>query len=372
MSVLRRKNGYWFVDFVYAHPNGQKERVRRKSAVQTRRGAEEYERQLRASLLDGTYGKKEEVQVTIVPMFKNFAQEFLQNYARVNNKPSEVASKEMILRVHLPDFFGEQLLNEIHGREIEKYKALKLHCGLSKKSINNHLAVLKRLLNMAKKWGYLATVPESDFLRVSEQTFDFLTAEESQRLINAADGQWRHMIVVALKTGLRIGELRALQWSDVDLVARKILVRHNLWRTTMGSPKNGKPREVPLCDTVLVALRMQRHIRGPFVFCNEDGSFVSPGKCEKPLKRAYKKAGLREISWHMLRHSFASHLVIVGASLKVVQELMGHADIKMTLRYAHLSPEVSCHAVKLLDHGTPMALEVSVEHNLDKKVINYN
>ena len=85
------------------------------------------------------------------------------------------------------------------------------------------------------------------------------------------------------------------------------------------------------------------------VFCSADGSIMTKDMAKRPLERICKKAGLRHITWRDLRHTFASHLVMRGASLKVVQELLGHADIKTTMRYSHLSPNIKRDAVRLLD-----------------------
>ena len=85
------------------------------------------------------------------------------------------------------------------------------------------------------------------------------------------------------------------------------------------------------------------------MFCEESGRAFKENECKWPMWRACKKAGLRKISWHVLRHTFASHLVMGGVPLEAVQELMGHATIEMTLRYSHLSPEVGRGAVQLLD-----------------------
>lgn len=132
-------------------------------------------------------------------------------------------------------------------------------------------------------------------------------------------------------------------------------------RGIIGTPKSGKSREVPLCETIVEALKAHRHLKGELVFCAEKGRMWTAHECKHPLWRAAKIAGLRKIGWHVLRHTFASHLVMLGASIKAVQELLGHADISMTMRYAHLSPEVRCDTVKLLDlhpHGKTTAKQI--------------
>ena len=93
----------------------------------------------------------------------------------------------------------------------------------------------------------------------------------------------------------------------------------------------------------------QHHDRGPLVFCDEQGKAYPRWKPRWPLYQACSKAGLRRINWHVLRHTFASHLVMRGAPLKAVQEFLGHSDIQTTMRYAHLSPDVRNTAISVLD-----------------------
>jgi integrase len=132
-------------------------------------------------------------------------------------------------------------LDAIGPKEVETYEARKLAEGLSPKSINNHLTVLRRGLALAVEWGKLPTVTTIRWLRVPEQPFDFLDFEEAGRLVDAADSPlWRTMIVVGLWTGLRQGELLALRWEDVDLVGGRLLVRRGVVDGIVGTPKNGR------------------------------------------------------------------------------------------------------------------------------------
>ena len=159
------------------------------------------------------------------------------------------------------------------------------------------------------------------------------------------------MILIGLRTGLRQGELLALRWEDVDLKTGLLRVRQSVTRGHVTEPKSGKGRDVPLSDDAVAAFKTQRHLRGPLVFCDQDGTMLVKTECKWPLWRACQRAGLRRISWHVLRHSFASHLAMRGVPLKVVQELLGHATMDMTMRYAHLSPNIPREAVKALDAG---------------------
>ena len=118
---------------------------------------------------------------------------------------------------------------------------------------------------------------------------------------------------------------------------------------------------MPLGEEVRAALKAHRHLRGQYVFGSLDGAMWTKGEAKGPLWKACRKAGLRTIGWHVLRHTFASHLAMRGAPLKAIQELLGHSTIQMTMRYAHLSPEVGREAVRLLDRAGPTNLPSALE-----------
>ncbi|MBI5478137.1 MAG: site-specific integrase [Deltaproteobacteria bacterium] len=349
------------VDFLFTHADGRLERVRKRSPVQTKRGAEEHERQLRQSLQAGTYQRKE---VAPPPTVAEFSKEFIGQYAVANNKPSEIDSKETVFRNHLVPFFGKLRLDQVGLRELERYKALKIKEEYKPSTINNQLTMLRRMLAVAVEWGLIQFVPKVKWLKIPEVEVDFLSFEEADRLLAHAEGEWKCMMMVGLKAGLRFGELLALRWDDVDLVVGQMVVRRSAARGRIGTPKSGKSRKIPLCPSALAALKAQRHLRGELVFSDSGGELLTKGECKWPLWRACKKAGLRRIGWHTMRHSFASHLVMKGVPLRVVQELLGHATIEMTMRYSHLSPNVPRDAVALLDgHGTYVAPQADLRPN---------
>lgn len=302
------------------------------------------ERARRAELEDGA--------PTGAPLtFAVHAEECMQVHVCVENKHSERKSKRSILDRHLLPAFGHLALDKIGALEIARFKAEQRAAGLEAKTVNNELTVLGKFLSLAVEWKRLRAAPSVGFLRVTKSEFDFLGFDEAERLLEAARGErgWFTMILVGLRAGLRQSELLELRWDDLDLVAGLLRVRRAVYDGVIDTPKGGRSREIPMGDELRAALRSYRHLKGELVFSGPAGEQLTKGEAKWPLWRVCKRAGLRRIGWHVLRHSFASHLVMKGVPLKVVQELLGHATMEMTMRYAHLSPNVGRDAVKLLD-----------------------
>lgn len=343
----RRDSDQWRYRKWVGLRDGRRVRISGTPAINTRQAAEAAERAHIERLWNPPAAEKKETEV---PRFCEFADQFLA-VAAMQNKPSTQQDKASILKHHLTPSFGKKRLTDITYASIQDYAAGKA-MKLSKKTVNNHLTVLRRLLVVAKKRGLIQAVPEIEWLKAPDPEFDFLDFEEAERLLAAAEqGEWRTMILVALRTGMRQGEILALRWEDVDLGKGQLSVRRSVTREIITTPKSGKSRDIPLGDEVLAALKAHRHLRGQLVFCTDYGRMLKKNEVKHPLWRATRKAGLRRIGWHTLRHTFASHLAMRGVPLKAVQELMGHATMEMTMRYAHLSPHVPRDAVKLLDHG---------------------
>ena len=356
MSVRKVRNTWW-IDFRF---EGQ--RHRKRSPINTMAGARDYESTLRRRLVKGeplTPPKQKKVDRK---KLKTFAWEWFELYVKNNNKYSEIIGKKYTLQTHLLPHFGNLYLEDISSITIEEYKNKKDKTHLSRKTINNHLTVLRKCLRTAYEWELLDKLPQVKLFKTPPQKFDFFTEKESNKLLEQAEGMWYEMILVALKTGMRLGELIALDWSAIDFNVKTLTVRYSIVKNILGSPKNNKERHIPLTNEVISVLNRRRKESG-FVFTYR-GKFLKKDYCRNTIARLCKEAGLRRIGWHMLRHSFASHLVQKNAPIKAIQELMGHADIQTTMRYAHLSPSTLRNTVDLLEpenFGQPVVNTFRIE-----------
>ena len=340
MAVYRdARDGQWRYRKTINLPDGRKLRISGTPPVSTKVGAEIAERKHIERALASLAGptRKE------VPAFETFAEEFLEKYVAVKNKPSELGTKRSILRHHLAPFFGAKKLDQIDAELIADYTSALLKTKKSPKTINNHLTVLRRTLAIAVKWGRLHRVPEIDWLKAPKPDFDFLDFSEAARLIEAAEGEWQTMILLALKTGLRQGELLALRWEDVDLVDGQLSVDARSRGASSRRRRAGRAREMPLLGRrALAALKASPAPAGRACLLRRRGADAQEGRLQ--VAAAGEHANGRDcgdIGWHVLRHTFASHLVMRSVPLKAVQELLGHATIEMTMRYTHLSPDVA-------------------------------
>jgi len=280
----------WKVDVQVRTPDGRRRRERRQIPASNRREAVTFEAQMRMSMLDGTY-RKEEPQPA--PKLSEFAPEYMGCQLASRIKPSTRAAKDSIVRNHLTPKLGRLRLDAIGPREVNRFCREQEKAGCKPKTINNQLAVLSSMLTTAAEWELIDKPPRIRFLRVPPQPFDFLDFDEADRLVEAAErGLWRTAIVTVLHTGLRLGEMMALRWQDVDLKTGMLLVRQSQWKSEIVGPKTlTSIREIPLNRVATFALAEHRHLRGPLVFCGDDGSPLSEQICRRALMRACKKAG---------------------------------------------------------------------------------
>jgi len=347
MAVRKIKNSWW-VDFRHDHV-----RHRKKSPDNSKSSAQAYEAVLRQKLARGetlALGEPDKKQKEREQKFREFAGAWLDTYVRSNNKHSEIRNKECTLRRHLVPFFGETPIDKITAQEVEQYKSTKIGEGFANGSINYHLAVLSSCLHTAQAWYGLKTVPKIKKLKASPSKTFFLSREECDMLLANSSGVWHEIIFTALKTGLRRGELIALNWEDINWNNKTLTVWHS-WcdcKKELITPKSNRERDIRLIDELYGMLLKRRQTTG-FVFVDEKNQRISAGRLHREISKACKRAGIKEITCHTLRHTFASHLAMTGASLIAIQVLLGHSNIQMTMRYAHVSPSTLRETVGLLE-----------------------
>ena len=346
MAVRKIRNSWW-VDFRHDHV-----RIRKKSPENSRAGAAAYEALLRRKLALGEPLTHADGPKT----FRDFAWAWFETWVKNNNKYSEVVRKQYILRTRLIPFFGGLTVDKIGTHHVEVYKAKRKSEGLQHVTINNHLTVLSGCLRHAQERYELARMPKIKWLKTPPPRSDFLSPEEADRLLTNSSGIWREVFLMALKTGLRFGELKALSWADINWANRSVTVRQSWSMAKKGvdTPKNNRERTVPLVAEVSDML-VRKERRSPFVFVDEHGASFSFTQLNRELRNACDRAGIRRITSHKLRHTFASHLAAAGASMKAIQELLGHSDLKVTMRYAHLSHSNLKATIDLIERRSPSA-----------------
>ena len=234
--------------------------------------------------------------------------------------------------------FGSRPLGQIAGVEIEAWRRGKMtRCRPA--TINRDLSRLRRMFSLAVEWELLEESPMAGirFLRENNARTRYLTLEESNRLIASCTSlRVRAIVTVALHSGMRLGEILNLHWSDLDSTAGVILVRDS---------KNGQ-RHVPMDATLTSLFRAYpRHHDSDLVFCNGAGGHLVD--IRTGFKNACQRAGILGLHFHDLRHTAGSLFVMAGGDLYILKEILGHKSINMTQRYAHLSP---AYKAKATDH----------------------
>ena len=274
MSVTIRpyRRGGWEVDIRVVAPDGSREIRQRKRAPTSARSAavrwaESRERVLFERLMKPP---QDNAPPKEVPTLREFASRFLDGYARADRqKRSGIAAKEMILRVHLVPALGHKRLDAITSEDVQHLKG-RLSTKAAK-TVNNILTVLNVMLKKAVEWNVIDRVPCTiRLLRVSKSSTLFYDFEEFERLIvpaRATDSRAYLLVLMAGEAGLRLGEMVALEWSDIDFVKRQVCVQRSAWKGHVASPKSGRLRYIPLTIRLAAALRDHRHLRGPLAGC---------------------------------------------------------------------------------------------------------
>jgi integrase len=347
--AVRKINNSWYVDF-----RAEYVRYRKRSPENTKAGAEAYEALLRQKLARGEPISREARVLQPNQNFKEFAWKWFEAYVIPNNKLGEQRNKQKALRGSLVPFFGSMQISTISAYNIERYKGLLRRKGNSPKTINNRLTILGKCLATAYEWLELkGTPPKIMWLKCPPPKTDYLSLDECGLLLSQSTGAMHEMVLTALRTGMRRGEIIGLQWSSIDWQNRSITVRHSKCDYTheLSSPKSNRARHIPMDADIYTALFNRKRDTG-YVFTDPTQKSFSGKRLELRMSELCKSVGLRKIGWHTLRHTFASQLAMKGVPLNAVQMLLGHSTISTTMRYTHLAPSTLRTAIDMLNPKT--------------------
>jgi integrase len=273
----------------------------------------------------------------------------------LGRKPATTEAYDSLLRVHLTPHFAGRSLDAIKPDDLEAFVQAKAADGKSAKTIRNALGFLHSVCEFGQRKGWatanpckLVDKPEGD----GDVDVRFLDPDELEAVIRAERGEADELAptlaliyLAAGMTGLRQGELIALRWRDIDWPAAKVRVRRSYVRGEFTSPKSRRgSRSVPLADEL--AGELERHFQGSRFQADDDLAFGHPlmgrpldrSKVRKRFKAAVRRAKVREVRFHDLRHTFGTRMAGVGVPMRTLQEWMGHRDFKTTLIYADYSP----------------------------------
>ncbi len=333
------KTNRWLVEIRYPDGTRFRKRVRRQREAMRLWGSEE------GRIDDGSWDARAPKNVTLGAALEAYrAYSKVQHRSFVTYVAPALAYWEQLLGPHV-------LLAKITPGQVEEGKLERAEL-VSRGTVDKALSVLKAFFNWSIARGLAVSNPVRRVKLFHEDTsrLRYLTREEYDRLLEAArtiptSPYLVEKIVLATHTGLRRGSLFNLRWEQIDLANRVMRIPRT---------KSGKPLAVPLNGTAVATLQAlydKRDPDAPYVFPHRSGP--NAGQPVMDIKNGFHAAlnlaDIQDFTWHDLRHTFASWLMMRGASLRAVGELLGHQSMKMTMRYAHLSPAFLQAEVGLLD-----------------------
>ncbi len=320
----------------------QGRQIRRSTEVTDRKLAEQIYFKVRGLVAEGSWCERPVVQQKQV---KDLLERYLRDYS-APNKAAGTHRRDQSLAAHLLRAFGEVPLDQLRPARLAEYKAGRRAQGVAPKTLNDELSLLGHAYKLAEREWEWAT--DNPVLKIAKEKVRnlierWLTTEEEQRLLAASPPWLQEIILFALHTGMRRGEILTLQWSHVDLVRRTL---------TILEQKNGARDTLPINDTAMAVLQARAAVRtshATFVFVNGADHRRNARNLLRAFYPAMRKAGITRFRFHDLRHTFATRLIQAGVDVYTVQKLGRWKTISMVLRYAHHQPESLRGGAEVLD-----------------------
>lgn len=282
--------------------------------------------------------------------FAEAAEDWLTNHAEARKAPRSVATDRQMLRDNLLPRFGKMMLAKVTPDQVDRLIQELRKTGIKDNTINKNLQLLRAIFNFhmkRRRVQYNPVVPVG-LLKIQIPSVVFWTQNETLQFLNYAEKKYAgtgreviaFMVKFALNTGMRMGEIVALSWHDVDMDNRLITVRRSydsFQRCIRESTKGRKIRHVPINSAIYDDLARMRESRRHELVFTINGSVIDRSNLTHDFQRDAVEAGVRKIRFHDLRHTYASHFMMNGGDIYHLKEILGHSDMLMTQRYAHLS-----------------------------------
>lgn len=345
---LKQIDGNWSIDISFMKPDGKFKRIR--AAFPTKGEAKNYLDVLRNRKAMRRLGFADPEEKRGDALFEEFARKFIDRYSTKKREKTRISHQTALNNLLKSELFKGRRLSELTAETISNYQADR--GAKNPVSANRELSFLKLMLRKAVEWGEVKANPAASVEKFREPAtrVRVLTDEEVKRLIDAAAPHLKPILAVLLQTGMRKNEVLSLRWeypgwdTDKELKNSIASFKKRMVFIPGALAKNHKDREIPL------SLELTEIFRGLRERSKSDLVF-GVKEIRRSFRTAAKAAEIKRLRVHDLRHTAASRMIEAGVNVVTVCELLGHSDLKITLRYCHSTSETKREAIEKLSQA---------------------
>lgn len=350
MEIVKRKSGLRYKEKVNL-PNGEtvtKTFRRKTDALQWKQSAEARKR------IEPEFFSKHDDKITFSETFENW----MNTKIRFKRGKKTILQYDKFNSKHFEPHFGKLRIAYITSNNIDRFVSYLINSGLKPKSVNNVLTLLKQVFKYAFQEEIIRSNPSRkvEFVKEHQKEVKYFAEEEINSLLrtNRFDEIYP-ILVMALNTGMRIGEIFGLCWDCINFERNQILVKRTATRYELQDhSKTSKIRYVPMNESVknLLLGLMKEQKSLVLIFTNSKGQMLNPDHYSgRKFLKAVQRANVRKYNFHSLRHTYASQFMMKGGNIYDLQKILGHRSLASTMIYAHLSPQHLAEASNIVNYS---------------------